>query len=52
MNRISQSNRLHQSAHLFNYEWLGTPESVYYPPTNCYYIIGEGEKESQSIVKY
>ena len=52
MNRISESNHLHQSAHLFNYEWNGVPESIFYPPKNCFYIIGEGDKPSQSIVKY
>ena len=44
MNRISQTNQLHQSAHMLNYEWKGVPESVYYPTTNCFYIIVEGEK--------
>jgi hypothetical protein len=34
------------------YKWSGIPQSIFYPPGNCYYIVGEGNRPSKLIVKY
>lgn len=36
----------------YEYGWSDIPESVFYKPNNCYYIIGEGSKTSKQIVKW
>jgi hypothetical protein len=49
MTKITHTSNLPEKK---EYKWQGNPESVYYPPGNCYYIIGEGNHDSRLILKY